>query len=79
MSVPSPAKADGVHTITVNDQPRSLNGTTTLAAVLADLGLGSRKGVAVAVNGDVVARTGWPVHVLRPGDRVLVIRATQGG
>lgn len=79
MSLPSPAKADGGPTITVNDQPRSLDGATMLAAVVDELGLAGRKGVAVAVNGAVVARGAWPDHVLRPGDRVLVIRATQGG
>lgn len=66
-------------TIHVNDQPRLINGDGSLAAVVADLGLAERKGVAVAVNGTVVPRATWPAHALRPGDRVLVIRATQGG
>ena len=30
-------------------------------------------------NGDVVPRSAWAGRVLAAGDRVLVIRATQGG
>jgi sulfur carrier protein len=65
--------------ITVNDQPRTINEATTLAAIVADLGLAGRKGVAVAVNGSVVPRGDWSSHALAHRDKVLVIRATQGG
>lgn len=51
----------------------------TLVALVAELGLAERKGVAVAVNGNVVPRSTWSTHALADGDRVLVIRATQGG
>jgi sulfur carrier protein len=70
------AEASVIH---VNDQPRPLEGGATVAALLRELGLADRKGVAVAVNGSVVPRTTWPVHALADGDRVLVIQATQGG
>lgn len=66
-------------TVIVNDTPRPLHGTTTLAALAAALGLADCKGVAVAVNGTVVPRANWPGHRLADRDRVLVIRATQGG
>jgi len=66
-------------TIRVNDEPRALGGPTTLAELLRELGLAERKGVAAAVNGAVVARTEWSGRNLGSGDRVLVIRATQGG
>lgn len=38
-----------------------------------------RDGVAVAVNGEVVARTEWKVRLVLPGDRVEVIHAVAGG
>ncbi|HVU35955.1 MAG TPA: sulfur carrier protein ThiS [Opitutaceae bacterium] len=66
-------------TIIVNDEPRPLDGAATVAALAAELGVGERKGVAIAVNGGVVPRAHWPAHALGEGDRVLVIRATQGG
>jgi len=65
--------------IRVNDEPRSLAGATSLAELVRDLGLAERKGVAIAVNNTVVPRANWPAHALADGDRVLVIRATQGG
>ena len=66
-------------TITVNDAPRPVGAATHVAAIAAELGLAERRGVAVAVNGEVVPRARWSDHPLRAGDRVLVIRATQGG
>jgi sulfur carrier protein len=54
--------------------------SSTVAALLAHLGVeGSQRGVAVAVNDEVVPRSQWATHVLRGGDRVELIRATQGG
>lgn len=71
--------ATATFTIFVNDAPRALAAPTTLLELVRDLGLAERKGVAVAVNGNVVARATWPMHPLADGDRVLIIRATQGG
>ena len=39
----------------------------------------ARRGVAVAVNGEVVPRSEWPAARLRDGDRVEVLTAAQGG
>ena len=65
--------------IYVNDKPRALTAGGSILALVTDLGLAGRKGVAVAVNGDVVPRSEWPTHALAAADRVLVIQATQGG
>ena len=66
-------------TIHVNDTPRHLPGPATLHALMEELGLAARNGIAVAVNDAVVPRGAWPARALASGDRVLVIRATQGG
>jgi sulfur carrier protein len=63
----------------VNDRPHALEGAPTLGAVMGGLGLAGKKGVAAAVNGSVVPRASWESRALSGGDRVLVIRATQGG
>jgi sulfur carrier protein len=63
----------------VNDEPRTIDHGATLADLARELGLAERKGVAIAVNNTVVPRAAWPTHALAEGDRVLVIRATQGG
>ena len=39
----------------------------------------ARRGVAVAVNGEVVPRSSWPAARLRDGDRIEVLTAAQGG
>jgi thiamine biosynthesis protein ThiS len=53
--------------IRVNDQSREVTPETSLAELASALGLGERKGVAIAINDEVVPRA------------VLVIQATQGG
>lgn len=37
------------------------------------------RGVAVAVNGEVVPRREWPDTQLAPGDEVDIVGAVQGG
>ncbi|ROT34198.1 sulfur carrier protein ThiS [Micromonospora sp. HM5-17] len=64
--------------LTVNGVGRQLPGATTLAELVTELTPDSR-GVAVAVNGEVVPRAGWAARVLRDGDRVEVLTAAQGG
>jgi len=66
-------------TVFVNDQPRALATGTQLADLLRELGLAERKGVAIAINDEVVPRSTWPVRALAEGERILVIQATQGG
>ena len=54
-------------------------GTTVQAAVEAlDLPAAGR-GVAVAVDAEVVPRTQWETHTLQDGARIEVLRAIQGG
>jgi len=65
--------------IFVNDRPHALAGAATLKGLLGELGLADKRGVAAAVNGEVVARGAWESRLLAERDRVLVIRATQGG
>jgi len=66
-------------TIRLNDQPREIAESATLQALLRELGLAGRRGVAIAVNDTVAPRSTWETHPLVPADRVLVIQATQGG
>ena len=66
-------------TVFVNDQPRALAAGTALVDLLRELGLAERKGVAIAINDEVVPRSAWPARPLADGERILVIQATQGG
>lgn len=65
--------------IIVNNQQQTVNENTSLAS-LVDSVLGEKqKGVAVAVNDTVVAKTQWPSTLLQQNDNILIIKATQGG
>lgn len=75
----SASRAGGRVNLTVNDEPRAVEPATSVAGLLTQLGFADRKGVAVALNGAVVPRASWPAQTLAEGDRVLLIRATQGG
>ncbi len=48
-------------------------------ALLERLDITQRKGVAVAVNDAVVPKSQWATHAVADGDRVEIIKATQGG
>jgi sulfur carrier protein len=66
--------------ISVNGQDCDVRAGETVAAALArlDLGLDAR-GVAVAVDGEVVPRAQWPSFELDEHARVEVLTAMQGG
>jgi sulfur carrier protein len=55
------------------------DGATVLAAVEALDLPASGRGVAVAVDAEVVPRTQWDTHELNEGARIEVLRAIQGG
>lgn len=54
-------------------------GATVRAVVESETPSGQRTGIAVAVNGEVVARSRWDVTELTNGDRVEVLGAIGGG
>ena len=64
--------------ITVNGEPLEFRGTLA-DLVEARLDDRCRPGVAAAVNQEVVPRGRWEEHALRPGDRVELVTAVQGG
>ena len=65
--------------IVINGQLIETDHGATLLTVLADQLAGKVQGIAVALNDMVIRRTEWPDRQLNQGDRILIIRATQGG
>ena len=51
----------------------------TIRDVLAAAGMEDQRGLAVAVDGEVVPRGEWGAFELRDGQRVEVLKAVQGG
>jgi thiamine biosynthesis protein ThiS len=67
-----------VITVTVNGKPREFDGLLSVAAFLEALDINGRQ-VAVALNGEVVARGDWQSVTVKDGDAVEVVRAVGGG
>ena len=66
--------------VAVNGTATELPDGATVAGVLAELNVATvGRGVAVAVQGEVVPRGEWVSTSLRDGDRVEVVSAIQGG
>lgn len=64
--------------IEVNGDEREYADGTTVQGLLDQLGA-ARPGVAVAVDGTVVSRSGWAEAILADGARVEIMTAVQGG
>ena len=66
--------------VIVNGEPRQLPAGATVASVveLLDVTPGAR-GVAVALNEEIVTRAQWADTALHDGARVEVVAAIQGG
>lgn len=64
--------------LTVNGQPRELDGPRTVGG-LVDGEVADRRGVAVAVDGEVVPRAQWDERELVDGSAVEIVGAVQGG
>jgi sulfur carrier protein len=66
--------------VTINGELRELpDGATVADAVEAVGAPPDGRGVAAAVDGEVVPRGTWASHALTPDDRVEVLQAVQGG
>ena len=66
--------------VVVNGRPTELDAGATVATIVELLGHDpAGRGIAVAVDGDVVPRSEWDRRRVRAGARVEVLRAVGGG
>lgn len=67
--------------VTVNGEEYDLPAGSSLRDVLrrVDVDPASARGVAVAINEEVVRKEEWSDVTVRAGDRIEVVTATQGG
>jgi sulfur carrier protein len=67
--------------IHVNGSERQVAERLTVAELVRELanGAGDGRGVAVAVDAEVVPRSRWDARELSDGERVEVVGAIQGG
>ncbi|HYU17042.1 MAG TPA: sulfur carrier protein ThiS [Candidatus Acidoferrum sp.] len=66
--------------VELNGSPSELPEKATVADAVAKLGVdGESRGIAVAVDGEIVRRAEWDRAGLREGQTVEVVQAVQGG
>ncbi|MBP6876847.1 MAG: sulfur carrier protein ThiS [Phenylobacterium sp.] len=65
-------------TLTINGEQRALRGVSSVAALVAELGLDARK-VAVERNLEIVPRSAYGQTALADGDRIEIVHFIGGG
>jgi sulfur carrier protein len=67
--------------LSINGKARSVNFASLGEWASAEFGnpVAKIRGVALAVNDKVIPKSKWEQCILKDGDRILAIEATQGG
>ena len=65
--------------IYVNNKLQEVPGQANIPAMLEVLNITSKKGIAIAINNNLLPGAEWNTYVLNENDKVTLIRATQGG
>ncbi|RFS23513.1 sulfur carrier protein ThiS [Chitinophaga silvatica] len=65
--------------VLVNNELYAVQQGTTIAALLQFIQITTHKGIAVAINNQVIPKASWADKPLNNADNVTIIRATQGG
>jgi len=65
--------------ITINKDPKTIDTDSHLLQLLESVKLIDQKGVAIAVNDQVITRSKWEQLQLKENDKITIIKATQGG
>lgn len=63
----------------VNGEMKDLPEDKTVAELIGELDPGAGRGVAVAVDGEVVSRSAWETTSIQEGQKIEIVRAVQGG
>lgn len=63
----------------INNQKKEFSGQLSVIQLIHNLRLESGRGLALAVNDQVVPKSEWETYGLNELDKVTIIKATQGG
>jgi sulfur carrier protein len=66
-------------TIFVNDKPVNFDKEQYIEDIISELNVKDKKGIAVAVNYQVISKDKWNQYPLKDQDKVTIIKATAGG
>lgn len=62
----------------INSEPKQFSGKN-ISELVQSLQMTNTNGIALAVNDKVIAKNDWTNFQLNNNDRILIIKATQGG
>ena len=65
--------------IYINNTSQELQEHAKINDALTALDITTQKGIAVAINNNVIPRAEWEAYILQPEDKMTLIKATQGG
>jgi sulfur carrier protein len=65
--------------IYINNTPQELPEPSKITDALTALNILHQKGIAIAINNNVIPRSEWADYLLTAEDKVTLIKATQGG
>lgn len=63
----------------INNETHTFDNVQKLSEVLHHLKIENSNGIAVAVNDTVIPKSQWNSFLLNDNDKILLIKATQGG
>jgi sulfur carrier protein len=65
--------------IFINNRKTLTTAGKILSGLLEDLSFQDTRGIAIAINNEVIPKSSWHELELKDSDRVTIITATQGG
>lgn len=65
--------------ISINQQRTEIPDNASVEELVSTFFSNTTKGMAIAINQAIIPKSEWPVRLLNPNDKVILIKATQGG
>lgn len=65
--------------IYINSKLQELHSPANISQALEAINIVTAKGIAIAVNNNVIPRAEWNNYLLKQDDNMTIIKATQGG
>ena len=65
--------------VLVNNIAKTTSTNQNIPGLLEELAINAQKGAAIAINNVVIRKDEWSTYQLNENDKIIIIKATQGG
>lgn len=65
--------------VLVNNIAKTTSTNQNITGLLEELAINAQKGAAIAINNVVIRKDEWSTYQLNENDKIIIIKATQGG